>query len=262
MSVANSIKSFDKISISYEIDPSPHKKRYLVFLHGLGSDLTAWKSERETLRNLGFPTLALDLRGHGLSGRPDNESAYELGNFVKDVLSVLEKEGIEKPVLVGHCFGGMVAIALEGTYSKTSRALILVDTSYKPPYFGKKLAHNVLINKIVSIFANHVPNIGRAGHVDYKKFIGTWDYDPKRILADILHTSLRSYLLTCEQILGFDATSLLKRISVPTLVVEGTNDIIFPPHVASELHKRIKTSEVDFIPSANHILVLNNPGDL
>ncbi|MBI2622701.1 MAG: alpha/beta fold hydrolase, partial [Candidatus Levybacteria bacterium] len=112
-----------------DLDPSPHKKRYLVFLHGLGSDLTAWKSERETLRNLGFPTLALDLRGHGLSGRPDNESAYELGNFVKDVLSVLEKEGIEKPVLVGHCFGGMVAIALEGTYSKNVHLFLLIQAT-------------------------------------------------------------------------------------------------------------------------------------
>lgn len=261
-SLAKSISSHDGTAIYYEIDPSSNKEKYLVLLHGLGSDITAWQSERNALRKLGFPTLALDLRGHGLSGHPKDKASYDLWNFAKDVLWVLQKEDIVKPVLIGHCFGGMVAITFEAAYPKTSRVLILVDTSYKPPYFGAKLAHNVLINKIISIITDHVPNIGSTGHGDYKKFVETWDYDPRRILADILHTSLRSYLLSCEQILALDATSLLKKITVPTLVIEGTNDIIFPPKVAIDLAHRIKRAEIEFIPGANHILVLNNPDDL
>lgn len=62
--------------------------------------------------------------------------------------------------------------------------------------------------------------------------------------------------------LDLDANKLLDQIKVPTLVVEGANDTIFPPEIAHYLHKRIKKSELDIIPNANHILVLNNPQDL
>lgn len=262
MSIPSSIKSFDQTSIYYEIDPSSRKKEYLVFLHGLSSDLTCWRKERDGLRKLGYLTLAIDLRGHGLSGHPKEEKSYTMMSFVNDVLLVIKKEKLVKPVLIGHCLGGMIALSLEAINPHTSKALILVDTSYKPPYFGTRLAHNILLKRFISLLAKHVPNIGTPGHGQYQKFIGTWDYNPRRVLADILHTSLQSFLYALESFLGFDATTLLKRVGVPTLVIEGTDDIIFPPKVAEDLASRIRTSELDFIPNANHILVLNNPDDL
>lgn len=261
MSLPSSIKSFDGTTIYYEIDLSPHKK-YLVFLHGLGGDLTAWNKERDGFRKLGYKTLALDLRGHGLSGRPKHIESYNMEYFTNDVIEILKKEKIEKPVIIGHCFGGMVTIALEGIHPGTSQALVLVDTSYKSPYFSGIVAHNILLNKIVSLITKHTPKKHLLKHTDYSKFFGTSDFDLKRILNDILHTSLRSYLLSVENILSYDAKTLLGKISVPTLIVEGANDLIFPPKVAEDLASRIKTAELDFIPNANHILVLNNPLDL
>ena len=59
-----------------------------------------------------------------------------------------------------------------------------------------------------------------------------------------------------------DAKQLLDKISVPTLVLEGEEDSIFPPDIAEYIHKRIKKSQLEFIPNANHILVLNNPKEL
>lgn len=260
---SKSIKSYDRTEIYYEVaHVSSSSRKFLVFLHGLGGDLTAWESERNSFHHLGYSTIAVDLRGHGLSGRPNNESSYSLNNFAFDILEVLRNEKAKKVALIGHCFGGMVALSLEGTYPKTSKALVLVDTSYKPPWFGQIATHSLFLQKIVRLIGEHIPEIRLKHHADFAKFKGSWDWDAKRLLSDILHTSLKSYLLLCDSLCQFNATELLQRISVPTLIIEGTRDSIFPPKVAKELNHRIKKSQIEFVDDANHIIIINNPKDL
>lgn len=253
--------SFDGAKIYYHKsvkDPN----RWLIFLHGFGGDLTAWQKERAYFTKLGVSTIAMDLRGHGLSARSNNEDFYKLENFSKDVITLIEKERLINLVTVGHCFGGMVSIYLQAKFPKSSKGLILVDTSYKPPFLSYNMAERIFLKQIFNLLVKFVPDLKSQGHRDFDKFIGTSDWDMRRILSDILHTSLRSYLMICENLIEIDARQLLSRIMIPTLVVEGLNDSIFPPDIAQYLSKKIKNSELDFIPEANHILILNNPKDL
>jgi len=78
--------------IFYSASPGIHSDRWLIFLHGLGGDLTTWNPERKGLRDFGYSTLSIDLRGHGLSDRPRYEGAYQLENFVEDVIAVLKQD--------------------------------------------------------------------------------------------------------------------------------------------------------------------------
>lgn len=254
-------KSFDGAKIYYTKSVKDQNK-WLIFLHGFGGDLTAWHKERAYFTHLGISTLAMDLRGHGLSERSNNKNFYKLENFAKDVQTLLIHESIKNPVIIGHCFGGMVAIYFQSLFPKSSQALILVDTSFKPPFLSDNLASKVLLTHIFNLLAKVVPDIGKIGHVDFDKFKDTSDLNLKRIFSDILHTSLKSYLMLCDSLISMDAKNLLDKISVPTLVIEGINDSIFPPYIARYLHKRIKKSQLNFIPDANHILVINNPKDL
>lgn len=118
------------------------------------------------------------------------------------------------------------------------------------------------MKQFFKLFSKIFPNIAVYGHADFSQFIDTSDIDFKRLLSDMLHTSLKSYFTLCESLAGYNAKDLLDKISVPTLVVEGTNDTIFPPDIAEYLHQRIKTSQLDLIEGANHILVINNPKEL
>lgn len=253
--------SFDGAKIYYT-KSLKDKNRWLIFLHGLGGDLTAWQKERAYFTKLGISTIALDLRGHGLSDRSQDKDFYKLENFAKDVEVVLDKESIKNAVIVGHCFGGIVSIFFQSQFPNSSKALILIDTSYKPPFFGDKFVAKVLYDNIFNLLLKVMPNLKKAGHADYERFIGTSDLNIRRILSDILHTSLRSYLMISDQLVNLDATTLLNKITVPTLVVEGSKDSIFPPDIAEYLSRRIKNSELDLIEGANHILILNNPQQL
>ncbi|MDD5147574.1 MAG: alpha/beta hydrolase [Candidatus Daviesbacteria bacterium] len=254
-------QSFDGAKIYYH-KTVRDKDKWLVFLHGFGGDLTAWKKERTYFTKLGISTIAMDLRGHGLSERSNNEDFYKLENFSKDVATLLEKETIANPIIIGHCFGGMVAIYFQAQFPKVSRGLVLVDTSFKPPFFSYNPMEQTFFKQIINLILKFMPDIKTSGHVNFNKFKGSSDLDAKRILSDILHTSLRSYLLMCDNLVGLNAKQLLDKITVPTLVIEGTEDSIFPPDIAQFLSERIKNSELDLIKKANHIIVINNPADL
>ncbi len=253
--------SFDKAKIYYEKNKGDTNK-WLIFLHGFGGDLTAWNNTRNYFHDLGISTIALDLRGHGLSDRRNDKNFYKFENFAKDVSLLLAKEGILNPVIIGHCFGGMVSIYYEAQFPNSSKGLVLVDTSYKPPFFSSNFVTKAFFDRMINLFIKIMPDIKKSGRADYSKFVGSSDLNPRRILTDILHTSLKTYLQISKQLVKLDAKKLLDKILVPTLVIEGENDSIFPPNIARSLSKRIKNSQLDLIEGANHIIVLNNPEDL
>lgn len=253
--------SFDGAKIYYH-KTVRDKNKWLVFLHGFGGDLTAWKKERAFFTKLGISTIAMDLRGHGLSARSDNKNFYNLENFAKDLSILIEKEKITNSVIIGHCFGGMVSIYFQAQFPNYSKGLVLVDTSYKPPFISQNPVERTLLKLTINLMIKLIPDLRKNGHRDFNKFVNTQDLDFRRILSDISHTSFRSYLTICNNLVDMNAEQLLSKIAVPTLVIEGTNDSIFPPNIAIYLKNRIKKSELELIEGANHIIVFNNPKDL
>ncbi len=253
--------SFDGAKIHYN-KTCRDKNKWLIFLHGFGGDLTAWAKERAYFDSLNVSTIAMDLRGHGLSERSSDKNFYKLENFAKDVVTLLEKEKISNIVIIGHCFGGMVSIYLQAKFPAYSRGLVLVDTSYKPPFFSYNPVERIFLKEMFRLLEEFMPNLELKSPRNFDAFINTNDLNIKRLMSDMLHTSLQSYMAICKNLVDLNIKTLLDKINVPTLIIEGLEDSIFPPAIAKYLHKRIKKSQLELIPGANHILVLNNPKDL
>lgn len=255
----NVINAKDNVKIHYEVAAGKNGKHPLVLLHGLGGNIRSWDEERKILKELGYTTVAIDLRGHGFSGRPHGESSYELIKFVEDIRCVLENEKISTCILIGHCLGGMIALYTQALYPHTAKALILIDTGFYAPYIGKHSVTKVLVKKMFHVLGRYAPKLHFSGHVPAAKYKGTSEYDIPRMLSDITHVSLHSYFLTCAQITAFNGSYLLKKIQIPTLIIQGEKDTVFPPRMAEALQSRIKNSTIEFVPDATHILVINNP---
>src|SRR5436853_5160764 len=81
----------------------------LVFMHGWSADRTYFAPQVEHFRG-SHRVVALDLRGHGESGKP--EQAYTMAAFADDVAWLCGQLGVRKPVLVGHSMGGNIALEL------------------------------------------------------------------------------------------------------------------------------------------------------
>ena len=71
--------------------------------------------------------LALDLRGRGLSDKPD--TGYGMADHAADVLGLLDALGLDHVVLGGHSFGGMLALYMAAKYPKRFSKLVIIDSA-------------------------------------------------------------------------------------------------------------------------------------
>lgn len=99
----------------------------LVLAHGFGVDLQMWDWQLEPLswrRRL----ILWDARGHGQSAAPAEDEAYSMPLFAGDLAAVLDDAGIERAVIGGISFGGMIALQFAVEFPLRTRALILSDS--------------------------------------------------------------------------------------------------------------------------------------
>ena len=98
--------------------------RPVVLLHGLASTSRIWDLTAPLLAR-DFSVIAVDQRGHGDSGKPDE--GYDFASVGGDVAALLEGRGIERPVLVGHSWGADVALELAVARPEMLRGIVFVD---------------------------------------------------------------------------------------------------------------------------------------
>ena len=99
----------------------------LLLLHGLASTCHIWDLMVPYLGD-GLRVVALDQRGHGETEKP--ETGYDFGQFVADVQAFIGALGLSRPALVGHSWGGNVALEYAATYPDECPALALIDGGF------------------------------------------------------------------------------------------------------------------------------------
>jgi len=96
----------------------------VVLLHGLTANARYW----DGLVNAGLDrrsTIALDLRGRGLSDQPTD--SYDLAAHAQDVLAVLDELGHERAVLCGHSYGGLLGVYMAALHPARVAGLVVID---------------------------------------------------------------------------------------------------------------------------------------
>lgn len=101
----------------------------LVFLHGATGDGQAWNHLLPELTQR-WHVYALDLRGHGQSGWGKGAETYHVSRNASDIVAFLREQVKEKAVLVGHSWGGVIALVCAAQTENDVRGLILED----PPF--------------------------------------------------------------------------------------------------------------------------------
>lgn len=96
----------------------------LLFVPGWCCDHTAFRPQFDHFARAHRVT-SVDLRGIGQSDVPDD--GYSIPSLTDDIAAFCASVGIERPVVVGHSLGGMIAVDLAGRYPSLASALVLVD---------------------------------------------------------------------------------------------------------------------------------------
>jgi pimeloyl-ACP methyl ester carboxylesterase len=100
----------------------------IVLVHGMACDHTHLLPQLEHLSPR-HRVVAIDQRGHGASDAPDGEYTTEV--LAEDLRGVIERLGLERPILVGHSLGGGVVLHVAVEHPELVRAVALLDSGVR-----------------------------------------------------------------------------------------------------------------------------------
>ena len=199
----------------------------LLFLHGWGGSSSSWDLNIAELSNH-FDCIAVDLPGFGVSDKP--QLTWGVADYASFIKSFAEKLELNKFVIVGKSFGGRVGIYYASKWPETLKNLILVSSAgiEKPgivAIFKVGLAKlgKSLISKVLPKFESNARNI-------YYNLFGI-----KRTESDYKWEVKKLVTRT-------DLSEEAKNITVPTLIIWGSNDKVLPLKVGKKLNRLIKKS--------------------
>ncbi len=102
----------------------------VVCVHGLVQNGRVYEGLGSRLADAGRSVLAVDLRGHGRSGRMP---PWNVETHASDLIQTLEENGVERMTLVGHSFGGLVAVHAAARLGERVERLVLLDPGIELP---------------------------------------------------------------------------------------------------------------------------------
>jgi 3-oxoadipate enol-lactonase len=228
----------------------------ILFVHGFPFNLETWEPQMRALPNH-FRAIAYDIRGHGQSDVGDGQ--YSIEFFVDDLMALLDHLVIEKTVLCGLSMGGYIALRAVERHPDRFNGLVLSDTKSEPDTNEGKVKRAASLKAVKTTGVDQFAE----GFVKGVFADSTFRTSPdivEKVKAIIKATSPIGIggtllALACRT----DTTSVLAKLSVPTLILCGEHDALTTPRDSEFLHDRIKASMLSIIPNAAHLSNLENP---
>jgi 3-oxoadipate enol-lactonase len=227
----------------------------VLFVHGFPLDRTMWRPIAATLT--GWQRIAPDLRGMGLTEVP--EAGYTMANYADDLVALLDQAHVARAVVCGMSMGGYVAFDLLRRHPGRVEALVLVNTRAAADDAEGRARRDGTIARI---------------RRDGPGFVGD-EMLPRLLAPTTLQTmpdvvrQVRSMMAAHHGagLIGAleamrdreSALSLLPEITVPTLVVHGSDDQLIPAAEARVMAEQIPHAHFAVIPSAGHVAPMEQP---
>lgn len=241
--------------------------RPVVLLHGFPESAAAWTDQLHALAPHAR-IVAPDLRGYGASDRPAEVAAYALPRLVADVDAVVDWLG-ERPVLVGHDWGGVVAWAYAAAHAERLVRLVIVNAPH-PSLLAARIADTpAQAHASAYIAALTAPEFETAWHGRMGEL---WDRVFGAALAAGHLTAVDRTRAVVEWSRPGALTAMLAWYranpvgslaapfaAVPTHVLWGMADTALLPCLLDGLEATVPDLSVTRVPAASHWIVHERP---
>lgn len=265
----------------------PERGAPVLLLHGITLGAAVWPYQVSALADAGLRVLAVDLRGHGLSGGAvagdetgTGRMTHTLERMATDVAEVMSQLDLEGVTLVGHSMGGMVALELLGSDAalaagegRVARLVLAATTAQATrgrgvPGLSEVVALAQPLVSSASGLAARLPGPTLPAN-DLAYLIARITFGERSSSTKVAFTGK----LTAEvpvrvsaglmiEILRFDADRVLPTIGVPTTVVVGDRDLMTPIAQAEYMAGHIPGAELVVLPGCGHMVMLERPNEL
>lgn len=230
-------RSINGIKTNYEIIG---KGEPLIIFHGWGSNTERWQEVASILSDKGFCVIIPDLPGFGKS--EELQTAWNMNNYLKWAEEFVKEMNFQEYYLLGHSFGGALAVKLAIKYPQNVKKLFLVSAASVRKHTTKKSAFKNLA-KIVKLFS-FVPGYAFFRKAFYKFIIRRSDYPyVSGVMKD-----------TFKNVISEDLSQFTGFLKIPTILIWGDKDKSTPIDDARFMNQKIKNSKLIIIDGAGHAL--------
>ncbi|WP_157210298.1 alpha/beta fold hydrolase [Nocardioides aequoreus] len=241
----------------------------LLLLHGLGCDHTTWLP---VLRDLArdFTVIAPDLLGHGQSAKP--RADYSVGGYANGMRDLLTVLGIDKVTVVGHSFGGGVAMQFAYQFPERTERMILVAPGGMGPEVSPLIRAVTLPGFHQAMGLATLPGVRQVNRLGLKTLAkaplgATRDlgevadivesFKDPRARAAIRHV-VKAVVDTRGQIVTMVDRAYLTQ-AMPMLVVWGTDDLVIPSRHAEHVARIAPGAVVELLRDSGHFPHKDHP---
>jgi len=232
--------NIQSLNIHYEV---AGQGKPLVLLHGLGCDTKIFKALNAHFQQY-FTVYRLDFPGFGQSDVPPNPWTND--DYVDFTKAFLEKLQIENPIILGHSFGGRIALKL-GTLTPFHKLILTGSAGIKP---SRSLSYytSVYTYKFLKILANlPILSFFLAPLVEaYIQNMGSEDYKKSN---PIMRTTL-------SNVVNADLTPYMPKLAMPVLLLWGENDTATPVKNAKIMENLIPDAGLVVLKNSGHYVFL------
>lgn len=188
--------------------------RSLVFVHGWTCNHSHFSPQMDAFAE-DYHVVAVDLRGHGRSDKPQME--YTLGLFAEDLAAICKDLMLEKPIVVGHSMGGTIALEIATRYPDLLSGIVLIDTVLQP--------EAPLLDVLREMYENLIAQDFGAGieHIASLLQLPSRDTSLRSAILDGMKHTPREVALSAfeHHILKYDSTELILSCRVPSAYIRS-----------------------------------------
>ena len=247
------------------------KGKQILCVHGITANGRFWDCLASALAPH-HRVIAMDLRGRGLSDKPP--TGYSIQHHCKDILALMNDQGLERPVLMGHSLGAFISLVFAARYPRRVGQLILVDG-------GGKLTKT----QMAKVFAGIKPSLDRLGKVfpsvkvylsqmKQAPYLQPWNsymetyfrYEVEKVKGGVRSRVHPKHIEEeAKNLRKVDSTKFYKRVKAPTLILRATkgmlaeDDLLLPDGVADRMVREIPNAKRVDVEGTNHYSILFQP---
>lgn len=221
----------------------------VIFLHGIGGAARGFAPQVESFAAAGFRPVPLDLLGYG--GRPAVES-LTFDELAADVEAAIARLQLDRPVLVGHSIGGMVAQTLLRRRPEGYRAAVLCCTSASFGNPAGDFQKQFVADRLAPLEAGQ--SMADVARDAVNSMMGP-NSDPTGRAAAIetfAATPVSTYRAAVRCLVNFDERSNLTNVRVPVLCLSGEHDRNAPPAMMARMATKIPGACYVCLPGVGH----------
>lgn len=260
---ARYVSTEDGARIAYYVLSETRTTPVLVLSGGPGTD-SSYMRARGALDRLAKSRTLVFYDQRGTSRSSDSDGSETIAKYVEDIESILDAIGAAEVDLLGHSFGGYLAIAYTARHPRRVRGLILVDSAAPNIADVTQLMDQIYPDRIDAWREKRATLGKRVKAADVVGFQSMEFVDPVA-LGEFLdavkdhESNMDVNNALREDMAGRDYWREVRGFRQPTLVVHGRFDAIIAPSDSWKLHQALPSSTFRIVEAAGHLPHIERP---